>query len=243
LNIRTANGVEYASLPETIQAVPPIDSIFFQYKKQPTKDPLDFVSGVEVFGVWQDPPDEDNYYIWRNTGVFFVKTFPERFIPPGPQFGPAVPVPKDCCDECWVSEKDADYSILIDNDNIGNGEIKTQLVAFIEDDGARYIDKYKVTINQLSLSKEAYQFFTVLKNQKSIDGDIFDPPPATIRGNILNLTNLESNVIGYFYASDGRQISGFIDRTILEDNQRMKETNDDCRVLNGATTVEPVDWN
>jgi hypothetical protein len=104
------------------------------------------------------------------------------------------------------------------------------------------MDTYQVTIQQLSISKGAYQFFNLLRSQKSINGDIFDPPPATIRGNIINLDNPESNVIGYFYASDVKELSHFIERSELTGVGSTDQINDDCRVLRGASTLKPPDW-
>ncbi len=240
LNIITKVGIHYASLPETIQPVPEVESIYFEYKKQPTSDPLQFTSGMEVYAIWPDPPDETNFYIWRNSGVFYIKTFPENYLIPGQR--PQTPAPKDCCDVCWVSESNSDYSIRIHKDDNTNGMVNTQLIAFIEDDGSRFTNRYQISIEQLSITKEAYQFFNLLKNQKSINGDIFDPPPATIRGNIINLDDPESNAIGYFHASDGTQITGFIERSELGDFQPLIQVNDDCRLVRGATPVKPIDW-
>ena len=240
LNIETAVGVHYASLPERIDPVPKMDSIYFEYKRQPSSDSLDFRSGVDVYGVWQDPPDQSNYYIWRNSGVYVIETFPENYTIPGPP--PRVPAPKDCCKICWVSEINADFGISIFKDNNTNGMLNNQFLAFIEDNGKRFYHRYKISIDHLSISREAYQFFNLLKSQKSINGDIFDPPPATIRGNILNLDDPESNAVGYFHASDGYQISGFIDREELQDVKRQVIFNDDCRVIIGSTDIEPDDW-
>ena len=97
-------------------------------------------------------------------------------------------------------------------------------------------------IQQLSITKETYAFLNLLNNQLSIDGDIFDPPPATIRGNMINLDNPEENVIGYFYVSDVSADSVFIDKSVLEENQPMLQINDDCRILPNSTTEKPDFW-
>jgi len=238
LNITTSSGENYASLPETIQSVPKMDSIYFEYKKQPSLDQFHFISGMEVYGVWQDPSDVSNYQIWKNSGVFSIETFPELFI----ILPDRIPAPKDCCKICWVTESNSDNSIRIYKDNNTSGMVNTHLIAFIEDNGSRFTEKYHISIEQLSISKEAYQFFNLLKNQQSINGDIFDPPPATIRGNIINLDDPSANVIGYFHASDGYQYTAFIDRSELHDFQRHHRVHDDCRAVIGATTERPSYW-
>ncbi len=128
------------------------------------------------------------------------------------------------------------------NDNISNGNLVTNLAAFIEDDGRRYTDKYYITVQQLSISEEAYLFFDLLDNQLSINGDIFDPPPATILGNMISLKNPDENVIGYFMATDVAIKSIFIPKEILGDRQILKVINDDCRVLLNSTAQQPSFW-
>ena len=240
LNIITARGEEYSSLPETILPAPKVDSLYYLFKRLLTEDPLDYKAGVEIYGLWQDPAEERNFYMWRNNGVYNVNTFPENYEIPG--VFPRVAAPKDCCDECWVTETNGDKDINIYNDLNTNGATNSQLMAFIEDDGKRYMDTYQITIQQLSISKGAYAFFNLLRSQKSINGDIFDPPPATIRGNIIKLDDPETNVIGYFYASDVKEINHFIERTELEGIQSPDIINDDCRVLRGASTLKPSNW-
>ena len=82
-------------------------------------------------------------------------------------------------------------------------------------------------VEQHSLTTEAYQFFKLLKDQASINGDIFDPPPATLRGNMINLTDPDENVIGYFRASDVAIDSMFLTRDMLVEPKPLIQINDD----------------
>ena len=242
LNIITSTGTQYTSTPETIVPVAPIDSLILQFKKIPTADPAIFISGVEVFARFRDPPDSRDFYIWRNNGTYIIKTHPELFTIRPFFGGPPIPAPKDCCSICWIFEFNADFSIKILNDKNSNGTINTELAAFIPDNGLRFYSKYMAVIQQLSISSEAHAFFDLLEKQLSIDGDIFDPPPATIRGNMINLDNPEENVIGYFHASDVSIDTVFIERSDIEDFQNTRQINDDCRVLRLATVDKPDFW-
>ena len=242
LNIITGAGTHYTSSPETVVPVAPIDSLILQFKKIPTADPAKFIPGVEVFARFQDPPDSRDFYIWRNNGTYIIKTYPELFTIIDPFTGERIPAPKDCCAVCWINELNADFSVRILNDKNSNGTINTELAAFIPDNGLRFYSKYRAVIQQLSISSEAHAFFALLNKQLSIDGDIFDPPPATIRGNMINLDRQEENVIGYFHASDVSIDTVFIKRTVLDDFQIARKIPDDCRVLPGSTVFVPEFW-
>ncbi len=237
----TVASKTYFSTPELVTKAPEIDSLIIAYKKLPSADPFEFASGVEIYSQWQDPADEDNYYMWKSSGTYQIETHPEDHIVID-GFGNAIPAPLDCCSTCWVDEFNTDKSIKILRDNNSNGNLTTNLAAFIADDGGRYMDKYHVTIEQHSISKDAFLFFELLNNQISIDGNIFDPPPATIRGNMINLENPDESVIGYFRASDVAVKSIFIPRDILEDTQALKVINNDCRVLRNSTDQRPSYW-
>ena len=237
----TITGKQYYSTPQLVTKAPGIDSILLEYKKLPTTDPLDFESGVEVFSQWQDPMDEENYYMWQSSGIYKIETHPENHVVVD-GFGNEIPAPLACCADCWVGEFNSDKSIRIMKDDNSNGNLVTNLAAFIEDDGGRYMDKYLITIRQHSISKEAFLFFELLDNQLSINGDIFDPPPATIRGNIISLENPDENIIGYFMAADVAIKSIFIPKEILGDRQILKVINDDCRTVLNSTAQQPSFW-
>ena len=239
LNVRTTDGRTYASTPELVVEVPAIDTLTTAFKKLPSTDPDRFRSGIEVFGTWQDPETETNFYLWKNSGTYLIETRPDLFSVPGP---PRIPAPKDCCATCWIYEQGGDNNINIFKDNNTNGTLNTALMAFIEDNGERFTDRYYVEIEQLSISKGAYQFYDLLNNQLSIDGDVFDPPPATVRGNMINLQDPEASVIGYFFAADVKSRAIFLSRDMLEEFQLPRQVNDDCRTLPGATTFQPPFW-
>jgi len=242
LNIDTSEGKTYFSLPEIIQKVPKIDSLTLKFKKFPSTDPLDFVSGVEVYTHFQDPGDEKNYYMWENNGTYAFFAHPEDHVSLVFDLVPYfVANPLDCCSKCWFNDI-ADSRISIYKDYLSDGNYIGNMATFVEDNGERFMEKYLVRIQQFSITKEAYQFFALLNNQIGIDGDIFDPPPATLGGNIINLENPDEIAIGYFGAFDVSIDSIFIYREMLEDHQLSVLLNNDCRILENSTTTRPPYW-
>jgi len=242
LSITTANGTEYSSLPERLIPATELSGLSAEFTNVPLLND-EFVTGFNIFATFQDAAEEQNFYMWQNGGTYKITTFPSLFLifpsfPPAP----AIPAPKDCCDQCWVTENRAGESLRILGDANFNGSLVTDQAAFIEDDGLRFSDKYLVRIEQHTLTREAFQFFSLLNGQLSINGDIFDPPPATLRGNIINLTNPDENVIGYFRTSDVSVDSMFITHEMLLEPSPLNEVNDDCREYRGGTIVEPSYW-
>jgi len=245
LHIRTEIGVEYTSLPEKIIPITAVLGLSAEFSKVAIGS-NEFKTGINVYATFEDPLEEQNFYMWENSGLYYIRAFPSLRIcwPPPPAVGAAFPCPADCCEYCWVSESSADASLHILSDNNINGNKTSIFTAFIEDDRVRFTDKYLVRIEQHSLSREAFQFFKLLQEQLSINGDIFDPAPATIRGNMINLTNPEENVIGYFRASAVSIDSMFLTREMLLEPRLVLPINQDCRDyrLGLSTSQEPSYW-
>lgn len=242
LNLRTLEGENYSSSPQTITKGPPIDSLEVLFKRLPSSDPITFPTGVEVLVHFNDPPDEQNFYLWTITsGTYEIFTRPDLFSGNGcdSEHGEDLR-PKNCCRQCWVEENLT--SVEVTSDALQNGNHITNSVAFIEDDGFRFQVRYHVQVNQYHVPREAFEFHRLVSSQLDIEGSIFDPPPSTIIGNIRSIDNSELFAIGYFGAFHIQESTAFIQPSILEIKKRKLEWRDDCRNLRGASTEKPVFW-
>ncbi len=239
LVIIKSNGDEYMSYPETIQKVSDIDSIYYKFRELPAgagTNEVDKVSGVDIIVNVTDPNEERNYYKWESSGTYRIKTNPELYTPPRSRN----PQPKDCCEICYITERNVMLSVA--SDRLFDGNAHQQNVMFLEDDGARFSEKYALNLEQISLSKEAYDFYDLLKKQLGIDGDIFDPPAAQIRGNVISISNPDEDIVGYFTASDIKRDTLYINGKDLPKIKPSKVIPDDCRELKNSTAVRPVFW-
>ena len=246
LEITTPEGERYLSEPQTIRPTPEINSLSLEFKELPSLDPLVVPSGVEVRATWQDPVEESNYYTWRINGIYAINTT-ERGIPglSGTQcclFDPS----DGGATNCWIVEQDVDGNELAFSDVDVNGQLVTRAVGFIQDDGLRFASdftptdkQYYIEVEQFQISQEAFDFYERIKTLQEIDGEIFDPPPLSIRGNIYNVNNEDETVIGYFGAYAVQRKDIFIPRDLLNFVQPFTNPCGDCRVRAGAQTQVP----
>lgn len=239
LIIITKDGMEYQSYPELLTRVPEIENVSVNYVDVPVKKEelgSTFISGVEVYVDYKDPPEIANYYKWETTGTYSLVTHPELFTPVNSQ----VPVPKECCELCYTTE--VNIGISISSDRFYNGNDYSTKILFVEDDGVRFSEKYIVQIEQLSISKDAYEYYELLNNQLSIKGNIFDPPPATIRGNIIGISNPDEDVVGFFTVSDVKRIEYHIWGGDLPRVVPLPIIPDDCREVRNGVIEVPNNW-
>lgn len=235
LQIITRTGEEYNSIPELVRPVAEINQVSTRFVERESNDPLIPITGVELIVEFTDPPGNQNFYRWNYFGTYVIKARPDLHLD-----GYGNPDPLDCCTTCYTTESNNFPNVL--SDNAFDGRTNQVPVAFIFDDGIRFGDRYHIVIQQQSLSPEAYNFFELVNEQLSIDGDIFDPPPATVRGNFINLENTNQNVIGYFTATDVRLDSMYIFPSAL-DFVNQSVIRGDCREQKGnATIVAPDFW-
>ncbi|MBA4302168.1 MAG: DUF4249 domain-containing protein [Cyclobacterium sp.] len=240
LQIQTAAGKVYTSLPERVESAPQIENIELKTVKIPVKGETNPRSGVQLISEINDPADQNNFYFWRLSPVVHVLEarpdlhFDQRTL---------TPAPKACCYTCFKTEAVGNQSLFIAQDDSFNG-LKTRIpTGFIEDNGIRFVNKLRVDVNQYAVSKEAYRFLRLVKQQAEINGSIFDPPPATIRGNMVSLDDPEEVVLGYFIAAGASKKRIYIDKSDLTFRQNTVIIPDDCRAVDGTKLFPPADWN
>ena len=243
LEIVTKEDKIYRSEPQTIVPTPAIDSILLAFKELPSLDPIMPASAVEVFSRWQDPINEENFYFWRINGIYKIFT-PDlsdeiRCCPYDPIDGGA----KDC----WIIEDNIIGNETAFSDFQVDGQLVTQPVGLIEDDGFRFSDRfflppdklYHVEVEQYMVPEEAFLFNEKVKILSEINGEIFDPPPLEVRGNIFNVSDSGERVIGYFGAYDKQTAETFIPKSLLKFIQFFPNPCGDCRTRSGAQTEIP----
>lgn len=238
LQIETSDGLLYTSLPERVAPVPEIDSLTFRTYRIPTQNPLLDVSGLQVFAHFNDPSDQVNYYYWRNKSATYILIANPELVTDEDRN----PTPKDCCARCFLTEQPNAGSIVVASDTDFNG-LNTRLpISFIADDGKRFREMFRLDIQQLSLTPRAYNYLRLAKQQVEISGSVFDPPPANLRSNIINVNDPSETVLGYFFAADARTKRIYVQRNQLQLTLPPALIPDDCRLTPGTTTIQPADW-
>jgi len=155
--ILSPDGREYQSVPQLLEPVPPIDSIYAEFREEsPFED-----EGYYVFINTREPAGAGDHYRWRQyiNGNFQNDPF----------------------DLNYASDE------FVDGNPIIGFEVATQ--------AAQPGDT--VRIDQMTISREAFDFLVQVQNQTAFVGSLFDTPPAPIPGNIRNLNDPEDDPLGF----------------------------------------------
>ncbi|MEP6833079.1 MAG: DUF4249 domain-containing protein [Gemmatimonas sp.] len=93
---------------------------------------------------------------------------------------------------------------VVISDELGDGQ---RLRDFQPYDGVRVESGELVTVRQSAISENVYRFYVALSEQASNDGSPFGVAPASLRGNVTNVTSPVHFPLGYFIASEVAEVS------------------------------------
>ncbi|MEK6781483.1 MAG: DUF4249 domain-containing protein [Bacteroidota bacterium] len=221
IRIESSEGLVFESEPERINQVGEIENIRFEFEPRTIVESFGEIR-ADVFNVFVDAKsgsDAGTYVRWKYTGTYKVITYPELHFTNTPPYRPykdpfpcsgyvIVPGPSggtlerraDCtCCTCWVNDFE-EAPQLSDVQFITANQFKNIKVGEVPINNATFHEKYLVEVEQMSLSRKAFEFFKIVRAQKEGASSIFQPLSGEIKGNIKSINTNES-VVGIFWAT------------------------------------------
>lgn len=157
------------------------------------------------------------------------------------------------CGYCYITENPKGVNQVTEAAGGGGRTVQDRPVDFIPVT-EKFNIRYTVLVKQYSISKDAFDYYAMIERLNNTRGNIFDPPPAVITGNIINKLDPEATVYGFFEVGTYSETSTsivkselpflvppFLDRCLLEANREPFRAFDcfDCRAREGASTDRP----
>lgn len=274
LRVEMAGGRVYESLPDTLLeagAVENVNAVFTE-----GKNGLATTYGFDVMFHPVSNSENNSHLMWKFTGTYQAITFPEagvhapceaptctgcsycNFRPPCSgirNMSPFTDLPRaifvrvgpcECC-TCW-------YNFYNPVPMLSEGQFLKDGATFAEQK-AMYVPldawmfKYKVhaKVSQFTLTKQAFDFWTAVRDQKEAVGSLFQPVTGKIKGNFVQVSGNETPVEGMFFAAGVASQSIFIEREDVPSTIPIPEPGipfaDSCLKLAAyATTQKPDFW-
>ena len=233
LRIETAEGKVFESDPDVLHAAGEVEDIRYEYEKRTIVETYGEVA-ADVFNIYVDAnagPEKENYVRWRFTGTYKVETDPKNhytWYPPyipyrnpfpcsgyiltgGAPGGLLVKVGECECCTCWARHFEK-VPQLSDMQLVSGSQFKNVKVGEVPISNNTFYDKYMVEVEQMGISRQAFDFFKLIRAQKEGASSLFQPPSGEIRGNIRPVNNNDP-VIGLFYAASLKKKTTFIQRS------------------------------
>jgi hypothetical protein len=197
LKILTVDGTQYLSDYVPVKQTPPIDSLTWE-------QPGDAVVYVNT----HDPANNTKFYRYD-----FVETWEYHSdfetvwgVNNGIVFG------RDSSNQiyfCWNTDSSKDI-ILANSLKLSDDVISHFAVTRILQNSPKIGIRYSILVNQYSLTKEAYDFWSILQKNTQQVGSLFDPQPSQLKSNIHNIKDPSEPVLGYVSVTSVEQQRLFI---------------------------------
>jgi Domain of unknown function (DUF4249) len=221
LRFALPDGQQFESTPEQIYTTPPILKVYdkFVTNSRLSEDGKNYLSASEVYLDFKDTPNQKDYYLWRYTHyeklVHCLTCNNSQYDPKTlgctiklPNFNRTPFFDYQCATECYAINKSNKVNVM--SDVVSDGAVVTgRLIAKIP---FYFTYGCLVEIHQMSISPQNYTFYKNLELQSQSTGGLADTPAAAIVGNINNLTNPASKVVGFFGVASVKKKQYWIDR-------------------------------
>ena len=201
LKITTSDNKQYQSELLPVKPTPPIDSVSW------VRD-----TSVTIRVSTKDPTGNTRFYRWEFEETWEYNSFYESIL--GYDYGTNQPYyldPKDYLNRCWSSQKSS--SILLASTNAQVDDLVENLpVTTIVQGSDKASVRYSILVKQYALTKEAFEYWQLLRKNTNELGSIFGNQPAELISNIKCTSNSEEPVVGFISISSIQQKRLFIRR-------------------------------
>ena len=262
LRIVTTDQRIFESERDTLRSTGVVQNIRHEFEARTREESFGQVD-ADVFNIFVDANAGEmaRYGRLRYTGIYKFTSSPElkttRYsvytpykdpppcsgykVVPGPGGGLLEKFGECTCCECWVYEYE-NMPVLLDDQLVTGNQFNNLKMAEVPISRITFSEKFLVHIEVMSLSKQAFDFFRSLRDQKKNAEGLFQTPGGAIHGNIKGINN-DNTVIGLFYAASISTKSIFLDQSNLPYQLPPMETiANDCRTRFNATNEKPEIW-
>lgn len=260
IRVEMLDGRIYESIPDTLYQTGTVEDVFFEFKEELNAEGST-IYGFDVFFNSTTGSTSNPYFLWKFVGTYKVETNPELYtiscgesrcpspLPCsgyilGPN-GPYLVSECECC-TCWVDFFN-DLPIISDNQFVEDGTFLNVKAGYVPVNQWTFMHRVHAEVQQLSLSRRAFNFWKGVKDQKESSNSLFQPNSGKIRGNFVQVSGPAGPVEGLFYASSISRNSVYITRNDVKPQNLIPPQNlpftDDCsKLFPYSRKTKPTYW-
>ena len=194
-------GKTYRSAPQVMPSILGEDALSFSFERARIADNPDAAQLILKTELTLPQVTGEYYLRWSVEEAYFwdLTFFPNPFNTPPPN--------------CIVFAYPDPERITLVNGEVLNrpGGKSTQMIAQRPVDQS-FLSRHFFTVNQLSITKEAYTYWERVREVVNNSGSVFDSPPAAIRGNVSNINDSEEVVLGFVEIAKAQETRIFTTR-------------------------------
>jgi hypothetical protein len=191
VRIKTGDGKEYLSEAITPLTTPPIDSIGMKRDGE----------GASFFVNTKGNESDSRYYRWDYDETWEINSYyTSLLIYQEDQNIVRDRRASEIEFQCWKYDTSSTIELGAST-ALSSNVINEKHLFRIPNQDERLAVRYSLNLRQYSMSRDAYNFYELMKKNTESLGTIFDPQPSELRGNLRCINDDNAIVIGYITAS------------------------------------------
>jgi hypothetical protein len=209
VEITTPTGDLLQSDFDTLKSCSAIDSVYYNIEEFVTNDPDVYIPGIQFY------IDFDGTGLERRKIKFEIEEtwkyqmeYPIRWTWDGRTLTTYDP-PDYSKYICWKTTNTGTIYTLT-TENLNANVFRQFPLHHILNNSNKLLMGYSVLFRQLAVSDPVYHYFEKIKDNVLENGGLYETQPQQIEGNISNVSDPETRVLGYFYAAGASQQRQFI---------------------------------
>ncbi|MEI6683014.1 MAG: DUF4249 domain-containing protein [Bacteroidota bacterium] len=177
---------------------PALDSVYYHIKEVPTSIPGVTSVGMQFYVDLVAVGDYSQYYKWEVTETWeYHAAHSVEYYYDG-TFHQVKP-PDSTNKICWFTGPVKNI-FTVSTKSLSQNIYKQFPLHTVDGHTSRMGIGYSILVRQLALSEKAYNYWEQMRINSNDQGGLYEQQPLAIKGNIINVTHPEKEVLGYFYA-------------------------------------------
>lgn len=184
---------------DRLQQGPPLDSVYYILEDKPTSNPDVFHRGMQFYVDLKAEGYDSRYYKWDvvETWEFHTAHAAEYYY--DGEFHQIIP-PDSSNMVCWSTGLVKNV-YTISTKSLSQNAYHQYPLHFVDGSSSRLGILYSILVRQLTIGEEAYNYWEQLRVLTSDQGGLYEKQPLAVKGNLVNTTSPDKQVLGYFYAA------------------------------------------
>jgi len=208
IQVRTPEGNLIESSYESFSSCPDVDKVYYEVEQKQGGYRQEDFYGYQFYIDLDASETDSKYYLYH-----IIETFEHHSPYPREYWWNGVlhrEVPPDYSKMyCWVTTDIRDIFPL-STENLSTNKYSRYKLNYTTNRTQRLQHTYSLLIEQMSLSKDAYEYWNQMRINLKQTGGMYNNQPIAVKGNLKNIVNQEKEVLGYFGVSSIKEKRIFV---------------------------------
>jgi hypothetical protein len=209
LEFLSPGGKIYSTSFEKLRQPTGIKEVYHLLEYQES-DELNYeIAGYRFYVNTETAPSDTNYFMWQlistykyraDMGIYWIYD------------GELTPVADhDTLQICYKTDTVPDI-FLLNTENISPPVISNFPLHYVTTETRHLMERYSLLVRQYSMSREAYKYWMIIREQNTNLDDLYGKEPFQVRGNVFNADDPDEIVLGQFMVAGVAEHRIFVDR-------------------------------